>query len=64
MSSAESSAGGIGVSRMEVKREAVLGYEDAEARTMERRVLVSRVVGRVEEGRDWKRSGCLESVID
>ena len=49
---------------MEVKREAVLGYEDAEARTMERRVLVSRVVGRVEEGRDWKRSGCLESVID
>lgn len=62
MSSAESSDGGMGVSRIDVRREAVVGYEDADARTIDRRVLISRVVGRVEGGRDWKRSGCLASI--
>ena len=61
MSSADSSAGGMGVSRMEVRREAVLGYADAEASTIDKSVRVSRVVGRVSGGSDWKRSGCLAS---
>jgi hypothetical protein len=45
MSCAESSAGGTGTSRIEVNREAVEGYELAEARMIDNMLSVSRVVG-------------------
>ena len=62
MSSADSSVGGTGVSRIDVRREAVAGYEEADASTMERSVSVSSVVGTVDGGTDSKRSGFLASI--
>jgi len=61
MSWAESSAGGPGASRIEVRRDAVEGYALADARTIDKRLSVSNVVGRSLEFMDWNRSGCLES---
>ena len=61
MSCAESSAGGMGTSRIEVNRELVEGYELADARTIDRMFWVSKVVGISSERMDWKRSGYLES---
>jgi len=42
---------------MEVRREDVVAYEELEERIIERMLDVSRVVGGVEEGMVWKRSG-------
>jgi len=59
---ADCSAGGIGTSRMELRRDAVSGYELAEERTMDKMLLVSSVVGISSELIDWNRSGCLASI--
>ena len=64
MSWAESSAGGIGTSRIDVNRDAVEGYELADARTMASMLDVSSVVGKSSELTDWKRSGCLASIYN
>ena len=58
---AESSAGGIGTSRIEVRRDAVVGYELADARTIDNMLAVSNVVGKSSELIDWNKSGYLES---
>ena len=49
MSWAESPAGGIGTSRIDVKRDAVEGYELADARTMASMLDVSSVVGKLSD---------------
>jgi len=61
MSSVDSSVGGIGVSRIDVSLDAVSGYEDADASTMERIADVSSDVGGIFGGMLWKRSGYLAS---
>jgi len=47
---------------MELRRDAVSGYELAEERTMDKMLLVSSVVGISSELIDWNRSGCLASI--
>lgn len=61
MSCAESSAGGIGTSRIDVRRDAVAGYELAEASMIANMLDVSNVVGKSSVLIDWNRSGCLAS---
>jgi len=61
MSWADRLAGGIGTSRIDIRRDAVEGYELAEARIIDRMPDVSSVVGRSSGLIDWKRSGCLAS---
>lgn len=62
MSWIEASAGGMGTSMIEVRRDAVDGYELADARTMDNKLSVSSVVGNSFASRDWNRSGCLASI--
>lgn len=57
----ESSGGGMGTSRIDVRREAVKGYELAEERMIDRILDVSSVVGTSFESIDWNKSGYLES---
>lgn len=51
----------MGVSMTDVRREAVVGYELADERMMERRLEVSRVVGISEGDSCWNKSGWVES---
>jgi hypothetical protein len=63
MSEAERAASGIGVSAVAaVSAEAVLGKEEAEARTVALRAGRSRSGGGTEGFGDWKRAGWALSV--
>jgi hypothetical protein len=58
---ADCSAGGMGASRIEVRREAVEGYELADASIIDSMLEVSSVEGSSLASSEWNKSGCLES---
>ena len=47
---------------MAVRREAVAGYALADVKTIDSSSEGVRVLGRSAGSRDWKRSGCRESI--
>lgn len=49
------------MSSIDVRRDAVEGYELADARTIDRRLVVSSVVGTSLASICWNKSGCFES---
>lgn len=57
ISCADVSAGGSGVSWIDVRRDAVRGYELVAARIIDSLLLVSSEVGTSDGGRLWNRSG-------